>query len=70
MEELTKKEISRQDLVDNKIFELINDLNPTDQSIEWNIEMIGEIRDLISNWIVDNLNLCKEKEFYPFIEES
>ena len=39
----------RQDHVDNAIFELLQSLNPTKKPIEWNIEMIGEIRDVASN---------------------
>ena len=48
MRELTKKEISRQDFVDNAIFDLIKELNLSSKEIDWNIEMIGEIRDIIS----------------------
>jgi len=69
MLELTKKEIERQDFVDNLIFHLINEINPKPVEIDWNIEMISEIRDSISIWIVDYLELCSEYEFYPFIEE-
>lgn len=69
MRELTNKEIERQDFVDNEIYRLINDLNPSEKDLEWNIEMIGVVRDRISDWLVDKLNICKENEFYPFIEE-
>lgn len=69
MKELTDEQISRQDYVDNEIHRLIEALSPTKESIAWNIEMIGEIRDAIQDWIVDKLRLSSEQNFYPFIEE-
>jgi len=35
---LTKKQIERQDFVDNEIYELVQTLNPSGQVIDWNIE--------------------------------
>ena len=67
--ELTQKEIERQDFVDNKIFDLINELNPSDQTIEWDIEMIGLVRDSVLYCFVDFLEICKEENFYPYIVE-
>ena len=64
MIELQEKILTRQDFVDNSIFELINNLNPSYENIEWNAEMIGEVRDVISRWFVENLKYCKEEEFY------
>ena len=69
MNELTDEEIKRQDFVDNAIFDMIRALNPTNKEIEWDIEMIGEVRDEISEWIVSRLKLCPEQKFYPFINE-
>jgi len=31
--------------------------------------MIGEIRDVVKEWLVDKLSLTTEQEFYPYIEE-
>jgi hypothetical protein len=70
MKTLTSLEISRQDYVDSVIFELIQSLTPTKQPIEWDIEMIGDIRDIIEDWIVDRMKICTEKDFYPYIEEE
>ena len=67
---LTYLETSRQDYVDGEIFKLIQTLNPTEISIRWDIEMIGDVRDVIDDWIVAKLKLCNEKDFYPFIEET
>ena len=66
--ELTEQQIERQDFVDNAIFNLIDELVPSDKEMEWDIEAIGEIRDAIQSQLV-NRGLCTEQEFYPYIEE-
>ncbi|MBC8111154.1 MAG: hypothetical protein H7Y04_08865 [Verrucomicrobia bacterium] len=66
--ELTRKQLNRQDLVDNAIFQLLQELNPTETVIDWNIQWIGEIRDKIQEIVVEELNLCDEQTFYPFLE--
>lgn len=68
MRQLTPEQLSRQDRVDGAIFKMLQTINPTSQRIEWDIEMIGDIRDTVEDWIVSKLRLCSEHEFYPFIE--
>ena len=65
MENLNEDQIKRQDFVDNKIYELVNLLVPSEKKIEWNIEMIGDIRDTIQHWLVDRYQIVEELEFYP-----
>jgi hypothetical protein len=67
--ELTNKQIMRQDYVDNRIFQLIIDLNPSQTEINWDIEMIGEIRDSIQNWIIEKTQI-DEMSFYPYIKNA
>ena len=67
MTELSDKQLERQDYVDNQIFQLLNDLNPSGRELEWDIEMIGEVRDSIRVWLVDNLDITDEMKFYPFV---
>lgn len=67
MKELTKKQLERQDFVDNAIFDLIQALNPTDGEIEWDINFIGEIRDTIQTQFID-MGICDEQTFYPYEE--
>jgi len=69
MKELTDKQIERQDFVDNAIFNLIQSLNTTDKAINWDIEMIGEIRDVVTEWYVHRLGITSEQIFYPYLEE-
>jgi len=68
MQELNNKQIERQDYVDNAVFQLIQEINPTLKDISWNIEMIGGIRDDIRYWLVERLNVCEEMTFYPYIK--
>jgi len=68
MTELTDSQLVRQDFVDNSIFGLIKSL-ALHKEIEWNIEMIGEIRDCIEEWLVERLKMTDEMSFYPYIEE-
>ncbi len=65
MPELTKKQIERQDFVDNEVFELIQKLLPSSKKIEWDIEVIGTVRDAIREQIVDKQKLMSESRFYP-----
>ena len=61
---LTKKQIKRQDFVDNKIFELIQKLLPPSKKIDWDIEAIGAVRDAIGEQIVGK-KLMRDAQFYP-----
>jgi hypothetical protein len=67
---LTQQQITQQDFVDNTIFSFIRLINPSNKEIEWDIEMIGEIRDVLKEWLVDKLNLITEQEFYPSFNGS
>jgi len=64
MAQLRKKQIKRQDFVDNEVFELIQRLAPS-AKIKWDIEMIGDVRDSIQAQLVDNQKLMSESDFYP-----
>lgn len=66
---LTQQQIAQQDFIDNATFSLIQVINPNYKEIEWDIEMIGEIRDVLREWLVYKLNLTTEQEFYPYLEE-
>ncbi|MCC6259563.1 MAG: hypothetical protein IT311_01770 [Anaerolineales bacterium] len=68
MQTLNDNEINRQDLVDNAIYNLLQELNPSERNIEWNIEIIGEIRDVIQAWFVERLAITDEMSFYPYID--
>ena len=67
--EMSDEQIGRQDFVDNAVFQLINDINPTSKKLSWNIEMVGEIRDNVRQWLVERLKICDEMSFYPYIKE-
>jgi hypothetical protein len=65
MQKLTEDQIKRQDFVDNQIYDLVKRLTHSKREIEWNIEMIGDIRDTIQHWLVDEYGIVDELEFYP-----
>lgn len=67
---LTSEQIKRQDFVDNAIFDLIKTVNPTEKDINWDIEMIGDVRDAIEDWLVERLKITNEPNFYPYLEEN
>jgi hypothetical protein len=67
--ELTKTQIARQDFVDNSIFALLQRLNPTNNTIEWDIEIISEIREKIRNAFEKSMDDFSEQNYYPFIDE-
>ena len=69
MKELTEEQIKRQDSVDNAIYQLIREINPVDKEIAWDIEMIGEVRDVVMEWMVERLKITGEQNFYPYLEE-
>jgi hypothetical protein len=69
MNALTKAQIERQDFVDNAIYSLLHYVNSSEARVEWNIEMIGDIRDRIHYWLVDYYKLTDEMTFYPYVEE-
>lgn len=65
MQNFTEDQLKRQDFVDNQIYDLVKRLNPSAREIEWDIEMIGDIRDTIQHWLVDRYEVVDELEFYP-----
>jgi hypothetical protein len=65
MQGFSDKQIKRQDFVDNEIYDLVKRINPSTRKIEWDIEMIGDIRDTIQHWLVDKYKIVDELEFYP-----
>jgi DNA polymerase sigma len=66
---LTNAQITRQDFVDNLIYQMIMELNPTTTEIDWDIEFIGEIRDIVEEKFVDDLKICDKDRFYPSIKQ-
>jgi len=65
MKNFTEDQIKRQDFVDNEIYDLVKRLIPSTREIEWDIEMIADIRDTIQHWLVDKYKIIDELKFYP-----
>lgn len=61
----TPKNVARQDFVDGKIFELINELLPRRKQIDWDIEVIADVRDAIFSAVDGKVRGLNERKFYP-----
>jgi len=61
---MTDEQLRHQDLVDNAVFFLIQNTNPTNKPIHWNIEMIGNIRDSLVRELEKKLGIT-EFQIYP-----
>ena len=64
---LTDRQINRQDFVDNSIFKLMHELAPESSVLQWDIEIIGQIRDSVEDILVERLKLMTEMEFYAYV---
>lgn len=64
---LTKKQLARQDFVDNKIFELMQELAPNKKKLKWDIDAIGSIREMVRKYLVNEKKLSSDMKFYPFL---
>ena len=60
-----KRKLEQCDNVDNAIFDLITELNPSTKTIEWDIKPISEIREILVSLYLQELKLCTEDDFYP-----
>jgi hypothetical protein len=67
MSALSQEQLERQDFVDNAVHALLNLLNPREQRLEWDIEMIADVRETIQYWLVHRHRLCDEMAFYPYV---
>jgi hypothetical protein len=63
-DEMTDEQLRRQDWVDNAVFCLIQSTNPTSKPIDWDIEMIGNIRDTLVEELEKKLGISEFK-IYP-----
>lgn len=64
---LTKRQLERQDFVDNEIFELLQRIFPAHKRLAWDIEMVGGVRDAIENEAVERRMITRQR-FYPYIK--
>ena len=70
--DFSNAEKDRQDLVDNAIYQLLHILAGRDPGIDplpWDIDVIGDIRDLAFDFIYWQTNMT-EQEFYPYRENK
>ncbi|PIQ68077.1 MAG: hypothetical protein COV91_06035 [Candidatus Taylorbacteria bacterium CG11_big_fil_rev_8_21_14_0_20_46_11] len=61
----TPRNIERQDFVDGRIFELINEILPQRKKIDWDIEVIATVREAIFFVVDGKVHGLNEHKFYP-----
>jgi len=66
-DEYTAQETDRQDRVDSAIEEMLEDVSPIGY-VQWDMEIIGEIRDVVQDYIVNKKGWMNEQAFYPYRE--
>ena len=62
--EWARAETTQQDLVDNAVYAMLQELSP--KPIEWDIDVIGRVRDRVEEVLVDRLHLLTHQQFYPY----
>ena len=68
-ENLTNEQIEQQDFVDNAIFNMLCELAPRGE-VKWDIEVIGDVRDIVSDYFLEKGVIKSEKEFYPYFDNE
>lgn len=63
----TEQETDRQDRVDSAIANMIEELTPCGYW-DWDMEVIGEVRDVLVEYIVNKKGWMTEQQFYPYRE--
>lgn len=61
----TEQETDRQDRVDTAIAEMIKEVTPIGY-FDWDMEIIGAIRDVIASYVVIQKRWMTEQQFYPY----
>ncbi|GAH68344.1 unnamed protein product [marine sediment metagenome] len=66
MPELTERQTEQLDEVDNACHDLLCKL--AGKNVDWDMEHIGEIAEVVEDIICNKLGLMTEMEFRPYIE--
>jgi len=65
-----KMKLNQQDLVDSEIWNLIVNLYPARDDINYDGNIIHQVRAVLMQYYVNELKLCTEEDFYPYITET
>ena len=69
-EQKEKMKQNQQDLVDSEIWNLIVNLYPDRDDIKYDGNIIHQVRAVLMQYYVEELKVCKEDDFYPYITEK
>jgi len=61
----TQEEKDKRNQIDYEIMDFIRKLKPTRENIFFNKHIIGKVRDTLTEIYTKDLELCKERGFYP-----
>jgi hypothetical protein len=63
--------INQHDFVDSEIWDLIRNLHPnlTDFDLQYDGNIVNQVRTVLSNFYVNVLKVCTEEDFYPYIND-
>jgi hypothetical protein len=64
---LNNAPINQLDFLHNRIFQLLLEVNPGKKRVSWDMEIIGEIADVIETYFIVN-KICTTQEINPYIE--
>ena len=65
-----RMKINQHDFVDSEIWDLIVNLYPARDDIKYNGNIVNQVRTVLSKFYTDELKVCTEEEFYPYIKET
>ena len=65
-----KMKHNQQDLVDSEIWNLIVNLYPARDDIKYDGNIVNQIRSVLMQYYVEELKVCTEEDFYPYITET
>ncbi len=66
--DLTRTELSRQDLVDNAIHRMLCKIS--ERELPWDQHLIAKVREAAYEVVVVDLTIMNEYQFYPWVKED
>jgi len=64
-----RQKLDQQDFIDNSIMKLINEINPSSIEIKYDGHIVSKVRETLIEVFTEDLHLCTDEEFYPYIED-
>ena len=62
--------INQHNFVNDEIWDLIVNLYPARDDIKFDVNIVNQIRIVLTKYYVEELKICTEEDFYPYIKET